>query len=159
MLHTYILRTESTGRPCIGSTSDLRRRIDEHIGGLPKATRNRGPGRLAQTMAGRQPMASPLVAQLYKSDGQEQGVFGFHQGCSYAGLPSRFAPSIAGSRSSPIRKRFLRPTPGQKVLAGFWLGLGFIISGPSLFYERHFRAWSAVFHESRPPTQAEIDIG
>jgi predicted GIY-YIG superfamily endonuclease len=118
MLHTYILRTESTGRPCIGSSSDLRRRIDEHIGGLPMATRNRGPGRLVQAMVNRQSVASPLVAQLSKSDRREQGVFGFHQGCSYAGLPSRFAPSIVGSRSSPIRKRFLRPTPGQEVLAG-----------------------------------------
>jgi hypothetical protein len=36
---------------------------------------------------------------------------------------------------------------------------GFIISGPSPFYERHFRAWTGVFDESRPPTQAEIDVG
>lgn len=34
---------------------------------------------------------------------------------------------------------------------------GFEIVGPSEFYERHYRAWSAVFDESRPPRNEELD--
>jgi putative endonuclease len=47
MFHVYVLRSELTGRFYIGSTSDLRRRIDEHNAGLATATKNREPWRLA----------------------------------------------------------------------------------------------------------------
>jgi putative endonuclease len=49
MFHTYILHSESTGRLYIGSTSNLRRRIDEHNAGLATATKNRGPWRLVHS--------------------------------------------------------------------------------------------------------------
>jgi len=49
MFHAYVLRSELTGRLYIGSTSDLRRRIDEHNGGLATATKNRGPWRLVHS--------------------------------------------------------------------------------------------------------------
>jgi putative endonuclease len=49
MFYTYILRSESTGRLYIGSTSDLRRRIDQHNAGLATATKNRGPWRLVHS--------------------------------------------------------------------------------------------------------------
>jgi putative endonuclease len=43
MFHIYILCGESTGRFYIGSTGDLRPRIDEHNAGLATATKDRGP--------------------------------------------------------------------------------------------------------------------
>jgi putative endonuclease len=49
MFHTYVFRSELTGRLYIGSTSDLRRRIDEHNAGLATATKNRGPWRLVHS--------------------------------------------------------------------------------------------------------------
>jgi putative endonuclease len=49
MFHTYVLRSELTGRLYIGSASDLRRRIDEHNAGLATATKNRGPWRLVRS--------------------------------------------------------------------------------------------------------------
>jgi len=49
MFHVYVLRSESTGGLYIGSTGDLRRRIDEHNAGLATATKNRGPWRLVHS--------------------------------------------------------------------------------------------------------------
>jgi predicted GIY-YIG superfamily endonuclease len=43
MFDVYVLRSESTGCFYIGSTGDLRRRLDEHNADLARATKNRGP--------------------------------------------------------------------------------------------------------------------
>jgi len=43
MFHVYVLRSKSTGGLYVGSTGNLRRRIDEHNAGLATATKNRGP--------------------------------------------------------------------------------------------------------------------
>ena len=49
MFHVYVLRSESTGRYYIGSTSDLRRRLADHNADLATATKHRGPWRLVYT--------------------------------------------------------------------------------------------------------------
>ena len=46
MFWTYALQSESSGRYYIGSTSDLKRRLQEHNGNLAAASKNRGPWRL-----------------------------------------------------------------------------------------------------------------
>jgi predicted GIY-YIG superfamily endonuclease len=46
MFHTYVLRSETTGRFCVGSTGDVQRRIAEHNAELASATKHRGPWRL-----------------------------------------------------------------------------------------------------------------
>jgi putative endonuclease len=49
MFYAYVLHSELTGCLYIGSTGDLRRRIDEHKAGLATATKNRGPWRLVHS--------------------------------------------------------------------------------------------------------------
>jgi putative endonuclease len=46
---TYILQSESSGKFYIGSTSDLDRRLAEHLRGHSLSTRHRGPWKLVHT--------------------------------------------------------------------------------------------------------------
>ncbi len=46
MYTTYVLRSESCAQLYIGSTSDLRHRLQQHNDNTATATKNRGPWRL-----------------------------------------------------------------------------------------------------------------
>ena len=46
MAFLYILQSDSTGQYYIGSTTDLKRRLHEHLRGQTPSTRGRGPWRL-----------------------------------------------------------------------------------------------------------------
>jgi putative endonuclease len=46
MCSVYILQSEMTGRFYVGSTTDVDRRLSEHLRGHSLATRNRGPWKL-----------------------------------------------------------------------------------------------------------------
>ena len=46
MAHLYILQSLATGRFYVGSTSDLRRRLSEHLRQHSPSTRGRGPWKL-----------------------------------------------------------------------------------------------------------------
>ncbi len=46
MFYLYVLRSDSSGRFYIGSTSHLERRLAEHNANPARATKNRGPWRL-----------------------------------------------------------------------------------------------------------------
>ena len=46
---TYILRSKSSGRYYVGSTSDLARRVSEHLRSHSLATRGRGPWTVVYT--------------------------------------------------------------------------------------------------------------
>jgi putative endonuclease len=46
MASLYILQSEKTGQYYVGSTSDLDRRVSEHLRGHTPSTRKRGPWKL-----------------------------------------------------------------------------------------------------------------
>ncbi len=49
MYHVYVLRSDRSNRSYIGSTSDLKRRVEEHNAGLATATKHWGPWELVYT--------------------------------------------------------------------------------------------------------------
>ena len=46
MPDVYVLRSQSTGRPYVGFTSDTVQRLGQHNAGITKSTKNRGPWEL-----------------------------------------------------------------------------------------------------------------
>jgi len=64
MASLYILQSEKTGQYYVGSTSDLDRRISEHLRGHTPSTRNRGPWKLIH----REDFATLLEARRREAD-------------------------------------------------------------------------------------------